>query len=614
MKKSGNEIDQPTAGNSQSALLHNGRSETAMSFLNRIKPSFWEYEHAPFEPYKHLFNFRRIWKQSVIIFSIVAIVPLVVTALFSYRVHRSSTESELMRNTIRLVSNTEQSIFFFFKEYRSVLDLVTHGNTFENLSRGDNFDNLLTIAQMEIDGIDGLEIIDSSGLRRAFAGSTPLKKQLLDRRPSYRDVFEHSVHVSEVFSVSGGSYHVNYTVGRMFPDGKRYFLRAIINTEGLNRFIDRLSTDTSEDIFLSNQQGVLQTPSRFFGSPMTKIDLPVSEATYEASLFETRDSAGNQLIVGQALIPQTPFTLMVIQSKEATLQTWYKTPKAFMWILVLSVLFIFAVTIAMATWLVDQMHEADQERVRTLHQVEQTTKMASLGRLASGVAHEINNPLAIINQKAGHIKDILSVSDDFEQHRKLTELADAIVSSVQRSSSVTKRLRDFAGHLNASIETIDLKEIITEVNQILAKESNLRCIAIHIDVADDLPSFKSDRGRLEQIFFNLFNHMISTMKEGGHLDIKAHWLDEETIAVILSDNGPGLPESELKGIFEPFSNFTTNTGSTNLSLAVTYALVQQIGGDVSIDSRLGIGTRFDIRIPAKLPESIAQMSRGGDNL
>jgi signal transduction histidine kinase len=582
-----------------------------MSFINRIKPSFWEYEHAPIEPYKHLFNFRRIWKQTVIIFSIVAIVPLVVTALFSYRVHRSSTESELMRNTIRLVSNTDQSILFFFKEYRSVLDLVTHGNTFEELSDTAKFDNLLTIAQMEIDGIDGLEIIDSSGKRRAFAGSMTLKKQLLDQRPSYRDVFERSVHVSEVFSVSGGAYHFNYTVGRMFPDGKRFFLRAIINTEVLDKLIARLTTGASEDIFLLNHQGVLQTSSSFFGKPLTRIDLTLPEANYEASLFEAKDSAGNQLIVGQILIPQSPFILMVIKSKDVTLQTWYKTPKAFMWILVLSVLVIFAVTIAMATWLVDQMHEADQERVRTLHQVEQTTKMASLGRLASGVAHEINNPLAIINQKAGHMKDILSLGDDNEHRPKLTELADAIIDSVQRSSTVTKRLRDFAGHLNASIEKIDLKEIITEVNQILAKESNFRCIATHIDVADDLPRFKSDRGRLEQIFFNLFNYMISTMNEGGHLDIKAQWQDTDNIAVILSDNGPGLAESDLKGIFEPFSNFATNTASTNLSLAITYALVQQIGGDIRIDSRLGIGTRFDIRIPAQLPESIAEMSRGG---
>ena len=157
----------------------------------------------------------------------------------------------------------------------------------------------------------------------------------------------------------------------------------------------------------------------------------------------------------------------------------------------------------------------------------------------------------------------------------------------------------------------DLKEIITEENQILAKESSFRCIDVHIDLADDLPHFKSDRGRLEQIFFNLFNYMISTMHEGGHFDIKAQLQDKDNIAVTLSDNGPGLPESDLKGIFEPFSNFATNTGSANLSLAITFALVQQIGGDIGIDSRLCIGTRFDIRIPAQLPESVVEMLRGG---
>jgi signal transduction histidine kinase len=582
-----------------------------MSILSKIKPSFWEYEHAPHEPYKHLFNFRRIWKQTVIIFSIVAIVPLVVTALFSYRVHRMSTESELKHSTIRLVSNAEQSISFFLKEYRSVLDIVMHGVTFGELNDAARLNDLLTVAQMQIDGLDGLKVMDSSGRQTAFAGSMQLKSQNLDQRPSYRDVFERSAHVSEAFSASSGTQYLNYTVGRTLPDGKFYFLRAIINTDALNQLISRLVTDESEDIFLLNHQGVLQTPSHFFGAPLTQINRPAPEATAEAGLFETRDNADNRLMVGQVLIPQTPFILMVIISKEVTLQTWYKTPKAFMWILALSVLTIFAVTIAMATRLVDQMHEADQERVRTLHQVEQTTKMASLGRLAAGVSHEINNPLAIINQKAGHIKDILSLNNDFEHNPKLIELVDSIVQSVQRSSSVTKRLLDFAGHLNASIEKIDLKEIITEVRQVLFKESDFRCIAIHVDVADDLPHFESDRGRLEQIFFNLFNYMISTMNEGGHLDIKAHWQNTDNIAVILSDNGPGVPASQLKGIFEPFSNFATNTSGTNLSLAITYALVQQIGGDIAIDSRLGIGTRFDIRIPAKLPDSTAEFLSGG---
>jgi signal transduction histidine kinase len=121
-------------------------------------------------------------------------------------------------------------------------------------------------------------------------------------------------------------------------------------------------------------------------------------------------------------------------------------------------------------------------------------------------------------------------------------------------------------------------------------------------VSRDIPPFESDRGKLEQIFFNLFNSAIGAMGDGGHLEITATRKDKDFISVAFTDNSRGIPESDLKHIFEPFYYAKTGHSGTGLGLAVTYALVQEIGGTISVQSQPGHGTCFDISVPLKMPE------------
>lgn len=576
----------------------------AMSIIDPIKPRFWEHEHSRHEPYKHRFDFHRIWKQTVVLFSLVAILPLVVTALFGYRVHRVSTEAALMRSSQRLIANASQSIFLFLDGYRKAVNFVIQENSLKDLKDAAHLNDVLKQLQAQMVELKGLALYGAYGKHKAFAGPSDWMASDLGKLPFQSRTDAHTAQISKVYATPKGGLHLTISAVRRMADGAYYGLHALIHTKALEKCIARLALDPSEDLFIINQDGILQTPSRHHGKVLDRIAGPFSIAHGAPTIFETTDPNGNRFIVGQTLIPQTPFRLLIVKSLDLNLQTWYKTPRAFTWILILSVFIILAVTMVLATWLVDQIHTADQERVQTLHQVEQTSKMASLGRLAAGVAHEINNPLAIINEKAGHIRDLFSISEDGKDDSKLIELADAIIASVERSSSVTRRLLDFAGHLDASIEKIDLEEIIKEVHRVLAKESEMRSIAVQITIAADVPRFEIDRGRLEQIFFNLYNYSVSQMDKGGRLNIEIKPMEKDYMTVTLADNGPGIPENELKGIFEPFFTFSTDTTGTNLSLAITYALVQQIGGQISIDSRLGKGTRFNIRIPIKRPGPI----------
>ncbi len=573
-----------------------------MSITNKLKPRFWDHDEVAAGPYKHHFDFRRLWKRSVLATATVALVPLFIWSLSGYRLNLDTIESELELRTSQLTTNSWRSISLFLSERSSVLDFIAHDNTFDRLNDPDRLAVLLDNLNQRFGGFMDLGLIDSNGIQRTYVGSNLAEGLNYSDRPWFREVSKRGVYIGEVILGFRNEPHLDFAVRRNLPDGSFFVLRAALQPAQLNELLAQFEVGKEGDAFVINRQGVLQTPSRYYGPVLNKIQLEVPEYSAKAHVLKHKNDKNESVAIGYAHIPETSFILMIIKHKGELIQPWYKSRWAFTAILATSILAILLVTLAVATHLVDQIHEADQERVNTLQQVEYANKMVSLGRLASGVAHEINNPLAIINEKAGHIRDIFTLSETYKKDPKLIGLVDSVIATVKRCADVTKGLLDFARHLNVSRQAINLNEIINEVKGVLAKEAEFRCIAVEVDLADSIPAFESDRGKLEQIFFNLFNHAFAAMKDGGRLKIGARREDADFISITFSDSSRGIPEAELKNIFEPFFYSKSGASGTGLGLSVTYALVQEIGGDISVQSKLGQGTRFNIRLPLKMPD------------
>ncbi len=572
-----------------------------ISVFSRLKPRFWDHEDAIGGPYKHHFDFRRIWKRAVLVTATVALVPLIIWALAGYRLSLETTGSELVLRTSQLVSNSWRSVSLFISERRSVLDFIAHDHTFETLNDKARLAAILDNLNKRFGGFTDLGVIDSAGVQQTYVGPHRLEGLDYSNELWFRRVLKHGVHISELVMGYRKEPHLDFAVKRDLADGSFFVLRAAIDTQKFNELIAQFEVGKKTDAFVINREGVLQTPSRYYGSVLKKIQIRIPDYSPKAQVFESKNDKNERTVIGYAYIPETPFILMIVKQEGELIQPWYKTGWAFTGILAISILMILLVTLAVASHLVDQIHAADQERVDTLHQVEYTNKMVSLGRLASGVAHEINNPLAIINQKAGHIRDIFTLSEAYKKDPKLIGLVDSVLATVHRCAEVTKGLLDFARHLNVSIQTINLQEIINEVQSVLTKEAEFRCITVGVDLSENIPPFESDRGKLEQVFFNLFNNAIAVMNDGGHLEIKAQRENTDFVSITFSNNGPGIPEADLKHVFEPFFYSRTGERGTGLGLAVTYALVQEIGGQISVQSEPGTGTRFNIRLPLKMP-------------
>jgi two-component system NtrC family sensor kinase len=280
------------------------------------------------------------------------------------------------------------------------------------------------------------------------------------------------------------------------------------------------------------------------------------------------------------------------------LKTWYALKSDLFLVFLVSAILIVIVVFRLTGIMVNRIKETDHNRAIAFRELQHHHKLSSIGRLAAGVAHEINNPLAIINEKAGLIKDLIEYTSDFEKKEKFSALVGDIMQSVRRCRTITHRLLGFAKRMEVEIENLDLNELLEEVLGFLEKEALYRNIYIGLELAKELPRVDSDRGQLQQVFLNILNNAMAALEDGGRIQIATYETDADTVAVSIEDNGYGMSEETRRHIFEPF--FTTKREhGTGLGLSITYGIIKKLGGDIEVQSKESVGTTFKIFLPKK---------------
>jgi two-component system NtrC family sensor kinase len=239
-------------------------------------------------------------------------------------------------------------------------------------------------------------------------------------------------------------------------------------------------------------------------------------------------------------------------------------------------------------------------RVEAIHAVGRAEKLAAVGRLAAGVVHEINNPLATISACAEALEHRVEdgAFDDSEAFDDLNEYLGLIKSEAFRCKSITTGLLDFSRIRTGDRHPLDLAEVINSSARLISHQIRGNRVEIALDIADDIPPVHADSGHIQQAIIALATNAIDAMPEGGTLTLRAS-AQMNRIAIEIEDTGIGIPPEDLSKIFEPF--FTTKEvgEGTGLGLAVCYGIVTDHGGRLSVRSNIGKGTIFTIYLPVK---------------
>ena len=572
-----------------------------MSFWEKIKPTFLAYPSKGKNLIKLPFDVRRIWFFTVCLISLVSIGPLVSLAIFDYTVTKKDTEKEIHLRMERLVDHIAGTVSFFLEERKTALSYIAYANSFSDLNNKDRLAYILEGLQRSTGGFVDLGLIDSTGKQLQYVGPYNLEGMNYRNKTWCKKVqkMEEGVFISEIFlGIRNVPHHV-IAVRQNLPDGSYYILRATMDIEKFNKLLSLMKIHEVGDSFLINHQGVIQTPTLIHGVAMDRIKFPIPPNITSMEVHEEICEHGDMLVIGSEYIPNSPYILMIIQEKEALMKSWLKTRWIILSILSVGILIMLFVIIHVASYLINLICKESQKTMLVLGEVEHSSKMASIGRLAAGVSHEINNPLAIINEKAGLMKDLFTFKDEYSHDPKLMGLIDSVLNSVERCAGITKRLLSFSRNLDVTIQTVTLQAVIEDVLGFLHKEAEYRSIHVNVDVAEDIPKFETDRGKLQQILVNLTNNAFAAVADEGHLDIIARRTNNEHINIKITDDGCGIPQKNIKRIFDPFFSTKTETGGTGLGLSIIYGLALELGGKIDVKSTEGKGTTFTVTLPIK---------------
>ncbi|MEW6067448.1 MAG: ATP-binding protein [Nitrospirota bacterium] len=587
---------------------HSDHKET-IRIRSRNKKKLIAIIHDLFHPHDFFFilskdRYTSLKLRIILIDAVLSLVPLLIVVTISYFWFQQILKEDF-RNQLRWeIGNTKQSIEYFAEDRLSGLRFLSSAYTYEQLLDQKTLAAIFSKFKREFTGVVDIGVIDSNGIQRSYIGPYHLEGKDYSNQDWFNEIVVRSSYVSDVFMGYRKVPHFTIAVKRDIPEkGTFWVLRVTIDMQTLKRYAASFNLREKDDAFIVNQEGILQIPSRFHGNVLEKHNEFSYLPTETVLVKEIKDSGHGRGMYGYAYIKNSPW--IFVAHVEST--PYAKIPGIFRKeLFIISIISIFigiTINIIMTQTVVNRMKEADIEREKAISESEHATKMASIGRLAAGVAHEINNPLAIINEKTGLMKDILEMSGDLNQNKeKFSVLVSGIFDSVKRCRAVTHNLLGFSRRVEVN-NVFDLNESIKEVIGFLDKEIMYRNIRLELDLQKNPLKVTSAKGQLQQVFLNIINNAVDAVKEQGLIKISTNVKDENTVQVIISDNGSGIPKDKLKHIFEPFYTTKEKGKGTGLGLSISYGIMHRLGGNILVDSEINKGTTFIVEVPVKAEEA-----------
>lgn len=236
---------------------------------------------------------------------------------------------------------------------------------------------------------------------------------------------------------------------------------------------------------------------------------------------------------------------------------------------------------------IDQLEIANKELITAQKQLVASEKMASLGKLSAGVAHEIGNPMSSIS---GYTELLKSTTDD----EKKKEYLEKITDESERINSIIKTLLDYARPKEKKLNISDLNEVIKKAVNILNSQGTLKSVDIKMDLCENKLNIKMDTNQMVQVFINLIINSVDALNGSGKIELKTKMKDGNFAQAEIMDNGEGIPEKNLDKIFDPFFTTKSPGKGTGLGLSICQRIIHEFDGKITVESEAGKGTRFEI--------------------
>ena len=501
--------------------------------------------------------------------------------------------------TVREVENVARSkgrtIDVFLEERTSQLNTLAGIFSFDEITAPGKLTSVLRTIKASSQSYVDLGVIDMDGAHVAYAGSYDISEVNYKNEAWFAEVKRKGVFISDVFLGFRQFPHIIIAVMR--EEGERsWILRATIDSAVFTSIVQASRLSANGDAFVLSRDGRLQTDSLLAGDLMEQIDVswPKRGPGVSEDVLNGRD-----MLLAKVPLANAPWLLVVAEDPSEHLSLLSKART-----MAVAVILLGLAALSVGTWMttrliINRLIEADREKASYDASLLQSSKMAALGKLAAGIAHEINNPLMLIREHAGWIRDLLE-DEKPERMQHYHEMANAAVKveqNVDRAKDITHRLLGFARRIDPASESLPLNPIVDQAIAFLQNEANFRGITLERDFSDEDLRVSTDVGQLQQVVLNILDNAIDAAGKGGHVRIETKAGPDGRACIVLRDNGQGIPEDRIGQIFDPF--FTTKTvgEGTGLGLSICYSIMESLGGSVCARNHPGGGAEFTVSLP-----------------
>lgn len=536
--------------------------------------------------------------------------PLFMSLAMGYYYFTNSLSTSTIESLKRIVTDHRQMIESFLLERTADLEFILNAYSYDELSRpeylGAVFKNLKARSAAFVD----LGVFDQEGNHVAYEGPYELKWKNYGGEVWFQRANSEGVYISDIFLGYRKVPHFIIAVSEDHHDG-RWAVRATIDTQYFSRLVEGVRIGRTGEAYLLDSEGVLQTQPRsgrdLMQKPADRIEYP--EGLNDIHTYVAPDASGEQFLYATAWLKDKDWLLVIRKEKADAFRSLRAAAYGIFVISLLGLGAIVTTAFFVSGRIVRRMQETDSEKESLNQQLIRAQRLAELGEMAAGFAHEINNPLQIIRSEQALMEmnmSELSSSGALPPSESLSEIEDSMAQiklQIERCAGITQAILKFGRQSEPQMRDVDLKTFIPQITGMVSKKASVNGIEIIQEVAENTPPVHGDPGQLQQVLVNLLNNAMDAVMDlhgpsGGIIAIGAGPADGHRTRIVVRDNGCGIDAENIKKIFSPF--FTTKPvgRGTGLGLAVCYGIINNMGGTMEVESAPGGGSTFTIFLPS----------------
>ena len=539
-------------------------------------------------------NYTKLRNNVIIVTLCFAIIPMLLIGIFIPMQFTDLYYNKTVREVENVAHSKGRTIDIFLEERISQLRTLANMYTYDELVTQGKLIELLPVLHGNSQSYVDLGIIDLEGRHVSYAGSYDVKDANYKKEVWFAEVQRRGVYISDVFMGFRQFPHIIIAVMRR-EGNKSWILRATIDSELFNSIVQSSNLSSEGDAFVINKNNVLQTSARLAGAIMTEvaIDLPKQNSISFMGKLHNKE-----MLFARIPLTQAPWLLIVAEDPTEHMSLLFKAKLVSASLIVCGIAALFGASWLTTRYIVGKLEQSDKEKAVLNSVLLQSNKMAALGKLAAGVAHEINNPLMIITQAAGWIKDVMEDENPAQMkgYNDIIKSASMIEQNTDRAKTITHRLLGFARKVDPTTESIPLNPIVEQVIGFLQNEAMFRNISINKAFAGGNLRITTDIGQLQQVLLNVIDNAIDAAPNNGVVTITTG-KDDKNAFITIADNGPGIPDELLANIFDPFFTTKVTGEGTGLGLSICYSIMENLGGSIDAHNVEGGGAEFTVRLP-----------------